>query len=316
MALESILIGENMGIFSKIHKKSKGIAAATAIAAATVGADAKAQNYDNLPVEMNPEIQEQLKEQRIPEYLAQTMFSRIPNAQRIIRNFNYEGNFRNPGNTFDKVSYVMNPKENHVYVPRGTWNGLAELQLGMDSVQLPEYWVLFKLGHSTLDQSTYNNDFEELKDDIKDPGVYHLAASLKTYRNPIKQRREAEQHLLKALYYAFHGNDNGATPLLNGSFVNMPEVQKKVQEWEEKDYRPLDPYHNSMLAYFSETLLDQKPKNEVLAGLSMMLLFDYYGELNENRATAYHLLYNSFKDMPNFRIDLEKGYKIPFEVFE
>lgn len=50
-----------MGIFINHIKKSKGIAAATTLATVPVGVDAKAQEYNDLPVEMNPEIQEQLE---------------------------------------------------------------------------------------------------------------------------------------------------------------------------------------------------------------------------------------------------------------
>ena len=320
MALESILFGGNMGIFDKLHKHKKGIAAATSLAAAVAGTDVSQAKQYQQAVEMTPAIKKQLNSDGIPEFLADTMFKRIPNAHELIKSFNYDGSVYSTGATMDKISYMMDPTDN-TWAQRGVSTGsMDRLQLGMEEINKPEYWVLLKLAYKQVDTNFYATTYGRLRDKISDPGVKHLAFSMYDFID--KQDTTVETELLKALYYGATGSDEGVKPILNNTYVEMPEVQQQVEEWKEKyDYSPFKKEEdNALLAYTTNTLAKNKVKNPYLVSVSFMLLNDYYSEKNNKKNKLFGILENNIEvnnNLPTFSIKKTKNnYIFPFNIFK
>lgn len=138
----------------------------------------------------------------------------------------------------------------------------------------PQYWLLAKLA---LDNRTYTRianiaaGEKTSKQDVPvlhDKGVLNFAQGMRADLS----REQREELLLKALYIGATGSENGANPILDGSYMRRPEVMAKVKEWKEKhNYAPHSNEGNHLSAYLSITLRGSV-RNGPLVSLSTLAL--------------------------------------------
>ena len=276
--------------------------------------------FDELPLEMTPEIREQIDEQAVPEFLAETMFRRLqPQVEGIISSHNYA--LANPRITRVDgavMRYWIDPSYNNPH-------GMSDARvLPDDSIQLPEYWALARA--TERPNHAYNPLFREQRDNIENEGVFYFARGLTGPRrggfNPItvneyyEWEKDREEDLLRALYIGANGSDEAVDAIIDGRFMDDERVIARVQEWEEEyDWNPYsnddDNKRIKLLAYLEKTL-DSEPEDPYLAGLSLYALENHSQEImnSPQYKGVYVSTLKAEKSYENFYIINEKNRSI------
>ena len=177
------------------------------------------------------------------------------------------------------IMYAMWPVQEY-YDPRGVPTSIDKIP--REDMDTPQYWLLLKIWNNS-----YNSTFEGERfldgsnagiptlsfDDNK--GVWYFARGLKSGSST------NESDLLKALYIGATGSPDGAEPIINGTFMDVPGVREKVREWrEEFNFAPHSDEGNHLLAYNLNILRNADFRDKELVELSLGLLGNFFRDVN------------------------------------
>ncbi len=170
------------------------------------------------------------------------------------------------------IDYAMYPSQGYSD-PRGIPTSIRKIP--REDIGTPHYWLLLKI---------YEDNYNYYADEGGNPGmgvppppsppsgVWYFARGLRD-NSP-----DNESDLLKALYIGATGSPQGAEPIINGTFMNVPRVREKVREWRERNQlsSDLDEEEHLLLAYNLNVLRAVRFRDEELVELSLLALEDFY----------------------------------------
>ena len=253
---------------------------------------------------------------KISDYARDCIWANYPEMQGAIDliNRNYEDD-----ESVDDVliDYAMYPDQGY-YSPRGIPTSIDKIPTS--DMDTPHYWLLLKI-YNTDDYNVFADADGNPGLSVPPPpyppsGVWFFAKGLRE-NNP-----DSESDLLKALYIGATGSPQGAEPIINGTFAQVPGVRERAEEWRRRSPNPnawSDEGANHY-AYLLMTLVDtnEEFKDRGLVELSLGILPEFYadtiGPNNEkgliymagiafalttkDRLAGYHIVNENLIDFP------------------
>lgn len=184
------------------------------------------------------------------------------------------------GDRTDRVTGIMYPEYKRYNI--GLQENFDNIKANKEDMNKIQYWVLEKI-------KTRNIDSEFLKGGLgiippnhdKNPALWHAVRAM---TNLAPQEREAD--LLKSLYIYATGNENGALPLLNGSFMELEEVQNRIPK-----YKKLFPERTKEelgeTAYLIITLKNTSFQSPNDVAIVLNLISNFYYNSNREKYDIY-----------------------------
>jgi len=217
-----------------------------------------------------------------------------PELRRVI-------DMMNRGLSKDMIMAALYPTQTYTSTD-GTFVVLP--QVPAEEAQTPQWWIVNKAFSVKYNDSyLYTSTLHAKRGvpPIRDKGVAYFAHSMHP-KNP-----HPEHDLYKALYLAATGDEALAQPLIDGTYITLPEIQKTAERWmSENKFDYLNNKDKMLLAYLASTLKEKKFVNPNLVSCVNMLLSGYYNNINDNGKCEIFsaIIPNSFegKKMPKFRV--------------
>ena len=215
------------------------------------------------------------------------------------------------------IDYALYPNQGYSD-PRGIPTSVRKIP--RDDMDTPHYWLLLKI-HEGRAYNLIANEFGDPGLGIPPPpyppsGVWYFARGLRT-GSP-----DNESDLLKALYIGATGSPQGAEPIINRTFMNVPGVEERAEEWRRSSPNPnaLSDEGANHFAYLLMTLVDTNEEfiDRELVDLSLGILPEFYADTispnsekgliymsgiafrltREDRLARYHTLNENIIDFP------------------
>ena len=169
------------------------------------------------------------------------------------------------------VSYALYPSEGY-YSPRGIPTSVRKVP--REDRRTPQYWLLLKLVDVALNYVNYNsladeNGGEGIRPLPPNTGVWYFSRGLRIktekdnigvanyYRYVDSWQAENEFDLLRALYMGASGDPGGAEAIIDGSYLKMPSVRRRLMQMMGGEGMPRGREAVYKLAYLYETLCPQ-----------------------------------------------------------
>ena len=221
----------------------------------------------------------------------------------------------NSGRRAWRFDYAMYPSEGY-YSPKGIPTSIRKVPRA--HMRTPQYWLLLKaadaawgnpIGYTSLSEMNGSRDIPPLPPDT---GVWYFSRGLRTkvekdyigvanyYRWVERWLPESEWDLLRALYMGATGDSGGAEAIIDGSYLKMSAVRRRVMQLMQTGGVPQGREAVYKLAYLYETLCREcepgryapnfhtEDRNLVELAAGALSKFDRhpYGLLYENLAGA------------------------------
>ena len=215
------------------------------------------------------------------------------------------------------IDYAMYPDQGY-YSPRGIPTSIDKIS--SEDMDTPHYWLLLKI-HADDDYNFFADEDGDPGLDVPPPpsppsGVWYFARGLRD-NSP-----DNESDLLKALYIGATGSPDGAEPIINGTFMNVPGVTERAEEWRRSSPNPnaFSDEGANHFAYLLMTLVDINEEfiDRELVDLSLGILPEFYADTigpnsereviyrggiaprltREDRLAGYHILNENIINFP------------------
>ena len=189
------------------------------------------------------------------------------------------------------IDYAMYPDQGY-YSPRGIPTSIDKI--AKSDMDTPHYWLLLKI-YTDDDYSFFADEYGNPGRGVPPPpsppsGVWFFAKGLRD-NNP-----DSESDLLKALYIAAVGDPTGAEPIIDGTYLNVRPVRRRVMQLMQRGEVPQSREAAYKLAYLYQTLCPQcepgiyapdfriRDRNLTVmtAGVLSRMIGEPYGKLYEN----------------------------------
>ena len=222
---------------------------------------------------------------KISERARNTIWANYPEMQGAIDLINEDENLRGTGRTMSQfIEYALYPNQG---ISNRNNIAITTRKVPREDMRTPQYWLLLKIYRGRA----YNL--------IAGRGVpppppsplagWYFARGLRD-NSP-----DNESDLLKALYIAATGSPEGAEPIINGTFMDVPGVRERAEVWRRNSPRPdalsqEGAYH---LAYLLMTLVDRDEEfgDAELVDLSLGMLPEYYLDRRRQKSEEMNSIY-------------------------
>ena len=226
---------------------------------------------------------------KISQYARDCIWANYPEMQGAINLINR--NYADDESVDDVlIDYAMYPDQGY-YSPRGISTSIDKISSG--DMDTPHYWLLLKI-YNTDDYNVFADKDGNPGRGVPPPpyppsGVWFFAKGLRD-NNP-----DSESDLLKALYIAAVGDPAGAEAIIDGTFMDVPGVRERAEQWRRNSPRPDSLSEEGALhyAYLLKTLVDTNEDfvDRELVDLSLGILPEYYHDQRRQNSNEMNSIY-------------------------
>ena len=231
------------------------------------------------------------QEKLISDEARDRIWANYPEMQDVVDLINEDENLRGTGRTMSQfIQYALYPDQG---ISNRDNIAITTRKVPIEDMDTPHYWLLLKI----YPRNVFNNS----ADDNGNPGVgvppppsppsgvWYFARGLRD------DSPDNESDLLKALYIGATGSPEGAEPIINGTFAEVPGVRERAEEWRRSSPNPdaLSEEGANYYAYLLLTLVDTNEEfiNRELVDLSLGMLPEFYNDIGGNNSEEKELIY-------------------------